>query len=71
MLLHSLCQCPWLLTDALQMQPQVGIELELRLVKASVPVCTFVSHPLAYVNRGCAELVIFSHLFGFVVISRH
>ena len=71
MLLHPLSQCHWLLTDALQMQPQVGIELELRLAKSKVLVCAFVSHLLAYVSRGHAELVIIPRLFGSVVISCH
>ena len=71
MLLHPLCQHDWLLTDALQMQLQVGIELELRLAKFSVHVRAFVSHLLAYVSRGRAELFIFTRLFGSVVISRH
>ena len=71
MLLHSLCQHHWLLTDALQMQLQVGIELELLLVKSAVPVCAFVSHLLAYVSFGCTELVIITRQFGSVVISRH
>ena len=71
MLLHPLCQHCWLLTDALQMKPQVGIELELRLSESSVPVCAFVSHLLAYVSRGRAELVVFTCLFDSVVISRH
>ena len=71
MLLHSLCQHHWLLTDVLKMQHQVGIELELLLAKSAVPVCAFVSHLLAYVSRGRAELVVFTHLFGSVVISRH
>ena len=71
MLLHPLCQRHWLLNDALQMQPQVRIKLELRLVKPAVPVCAFVSHLLAYVSRGHAELLIFTRLFGSVVISRH
>ena len=71
MLLHPLCQHDWLLTDALQMQLQVGIELELRLAKAAVPVCAFVSHLLAYVSRGCGELVVFTRLFSSVVISCH
>ena len=53
------------------MQPQVGIELELRLAKSAVLVCAFVSHLLAYVSRGRAELVIFTRLFGSVVISSH
>ena len=71
MLLHSLCQRHWLLTDALQMQLQVRIELELRLAKSVVPVGAFVSHLLAYVSHGRAELVVFTRLFGSVVISRH
>ena len=71
MLLHPLCQHRWLLTDVLQMQPQVGIELELRLAKSAVPVCAFVSHPLAYVSHWRAELVVFSRLFSSVVISRN
>ena len=53
------------------MQPQVGIEFELHLVKSAVPVCAFVSHSLAYVSRGRAELVILTGLFGSVVTSRH
>ena len=53
------------------MQLQVGIELELRLAKSTVPECAFVSLLLAYVSRGRAELVIFNRLFGSVVISRH
>ena len=70
MLLHPLCPRHWLLSDALQMQPQVGIELELRLAKSAVLVCAFASHMLAYVSRGHAELVVFTCLFDFVVISR-
>ena len=53
------------------MQLQVEIELELHLTKSTVPVCTFVSHLLAYVSRGRAELVVFTRLFGSVVIFRH
>ena len=53
------------------MQPQVGIELELRLAKSSVPVRAFVSHLLACVSRGRAELVVFTRLFGSVVIFCH
>ena len=68
MLLHPLCQQ---VPDALQMQPQVGIELELRFAKSAVPVCAFVSNLLAYVRRGRAELVIFTRLLGSVVISCH
>ena len=71
MLLHPLCQRHWLLTDALQMQPQVVMELELRLAKSVVPMGTLVGHLFTYVSRGCAELVIFTRLFGSVVISRH
>ena len=71
MLLHPLCQRHWLLTNALQMQLQVGIELELRLAKPTVPVCAFVSHLIAYVSRGRAEVVLFTRLFGSAVISRH
>ena len=71
MLLHLLCQHHWLLTDALQMQSQVGIELKLRLAKSAVPVCAFVSHLLAYVSRGRAEQVVLTRLFGSVVISHH
>ena len=71
MLLHPLCQHCWLLTDALQMQLQVGIKLELRLAKSAVPVYAFVSDLLAYVSLGRAELVVFTRLFGSVVISSH
>ena len=71
MLLHPLCQHRWSLTDALQTQPQVGIELELRLAKFAVPVCACVSHPLGYVSHWRAELVVFSRQFSSVVISRH
>ena len=53
------------------MQLQVRIELGLRLAKSVVPVCAFASHLIAYVSRGRAELVIFTRLFGSVVISRH
>ena len=41
------------------MQPQVGIELELRLAKSMVAVCVFVSHLFAYVSHGRAELDLF------------
>ena len=71
MLLHPLCQRHWLLTDALQMQPQVAIEVELHLAKSMVPVCAFVSHLLAYASHWRAELVIFTRLFGSVVIYCH
>lgn len=50
---------------------QVGIELKLRFAKSAVPVCVFVSHLLAYVSRGRAELVVFTRLFDSVVIFCH
>ena len=53
------------------MQPQVGIELELRLAKSTVPVGAFVSHLLASVSRGRAELVVFTRLFDSVVLFCH
>ena len=53
------------------MQPQVKIELELRLAKATVSVYAFVTHMLASVSRGRAELVVFTRLFDSAVISRH
>ena len=71
MLLHSLYQYCWLLTDALWMQLQVGIELELRLAKSSVPVYAFVSHLLVCPSRRHAELVVFTGLFGSVVTYWH
>ena len=52
------------------MQLQVGIELELRLAKSSVPVCAFVSHLLAYMSHGHAELDVFTRLLGSAVIFR-
>ena len=68
MLLHPLCEP---VTDALQMQPQVGIELELRLVKSTVLVCAFVSHLSAYVSHRCDELNVFTRLFGSAVSYLH
>ena len=53
------------------MQLQVVIELEFRLAKSLVPVCAFVSHLIASVSREHAELVVFTRLFGSVVISCH
>ena len=68
MLLHPLCK---LVTDALQMQLQLEIGLELRLVKSIVLVCAFVSHLSACVSHGCDEQDVFARLFGSAVTSHN